>query len=75
MFNSLVLNWGRNFEVTFGVFSVLVAQINVCESFFRHMRLRKYQMSLQNLFPTSKLFEVSAKLYFVEISLREVMDF
>ena len=29
MFNSLVLKWGRNFEVMFGIFSVLVFQISV----------------------------------------------
>ena len=29
MFNSLVLTLERNFEVTFGIFSVLVFQINV----------------------------------------------
>ena len=33
MFNSLVLTWKRNFEVTFGIFSVLVFQINVLESY------------------------------------------
>ena len=33
MFNSLVLSWERNFEVTFGIFSVLVFQINVLESY------------------------------------------
>ena len=33
MFNSLVLTWERNFEVTFGIFSVLVFQINVPESY------------------------------------------
>ena len=32
MFNSLVFTWERNFEVTFGIFSVLVSQINVLES-------------------------------------------
>ena len=32
-FNSLVLTWERNFEVTFGIFSVLVFQINVLESY------------------------------------------
>ena len=32
MFNSLVLKWEGNFEVTFGVFSVLEFQINVLES-------------------------------------------
>ena len=33
MFNSLVLTWERNFEVTFGIFSVLVFQTNVLESY------------------------------------------
>ena len=32
-FNSLVLTWERNFEVTFGIFSVLVFQISVLESY------------------------------------------
>ena len=31
MFNSLVLTWERNFEVTFGIFSVLIFQIHVLE--------------------------------------------
>ena len=33
MFNSLVLTRERNFEVSFGIFSVLVFQINVLESY------------------------------------------
>ena len=33
MFSSLVLKWERNFEVTFGIFSVLVFQISVLESY------------------------------------------
>ena len=33
MFNSLVLTWKRNFEVKFGIFSVLVFQINILESY------------------------------------------
>ena len=33
MFNSLVLTWKRNFEVTFGIFSVLEFQLNVLESY------------------------------------------
>ena len=33
MFNSLVLTWERNFEVTFVFFSVLVFQISVLESY------------------------------------------
>ena len=32
MFNSLVFMW-ENFEVTFGIFSVLVFQISVLESY------------------------------------------
>ena len=31
--NSLVLTWEKNFEVTFGIFSVLVFQISVFESY------------------------------------------
>ena len=33
MFNSLVFMWKRNFEVMFGIFSVIVSQINVLESY------------------------------------------
>ena len=33
MFNSLVLTYERNFEVTFGIFSVLVFQITAPESY------------------------------------------
>ena len=33
MFNSLVLTLERNFEVTFGIFSALVSQVNVLESY------------------------------------------
>ena len=33
MFNSLVLTWERKFEMTFGIFSVLVFQITVRESY------------------------------------------
>ena len=33
MFNSLVFRWERNFEVTFGIFSVSVSQIDVLESY------------------------------------------
>ena len=38
MFNSLVLTWQRNFEVTFGIFSVLVFQISVLESYLDEPR-------------------------------------
>ena len=33
MFNSLVLTWERNFEVTFDILSVLVFQISALESY------------------------------------------
>ena len=33
MFNSLVLTWEKDFKVTFGIFSVLVFQITVPESY------------------------------------------
>ena len=33
MFNSLILVWERNLEVTFGICSVLVFQITVPESY------------------------------------------
>ena len=33
MFNSLVLTWERNFEVTFGIFLVSVFQISVLQSY------------------------------------------
>ena len=33
MFNSVVLTWERNFEVMFDIFSVLVFQISVLESY------------------------------------------
>ena len=33
MFNSVVFTWERNFEVMFGIFSVLVSQINVLVSY------------------------------------------
>ena len=33
MFNSLAFKWERNFEVTFEIFSVLVSQINILESY------------------------------------------
>ena len=33
MFNSLVLTWEKNFEVTFDIVSVLLFQISVLESY------------------------------------------
>ena len=33
IFNSLVFTWERNFEVTSGIFSGLVSQVNLLESY------------------------------------------
>ena len=33
LFNTLVLTWERNFEVTFGIVAVLEFQINVLQSY------------------------------------------
>ena len=46
MFNSLVLTWEINFEVTFGIFSVLIFQINVLEylKLFRYLSVLKLVM-------------------------------
>ena len=43
MFNSLVLTWERNFEVTFGIFSVLVLQI-IFLKVFRYLSVLKLVM-------------------------------
>ena len=49
MFNSLVLTWERNFEVTFGIFSVLVFQINVLESYLDIYRFKiSYDRKCEN---------------------------
>ena len=44
MFNSLVLTWERNFEVTLGIFSVLVLQISVLESYLDILSVLKLVM-------------------------------
>ena len=44
MFNSLVFTWESNFEVSFGIFSVLVSQINVLESYLRYLSVLKLVM-------------------------------
>ena len=44
MFNSIVLTWERNFEVMFGISSILVLQINVLEKLFRHLFVLKLVM-------------------------------
>ena len=41
MFNSLVLTWERNFEVMFGIFSVLVFQISVLQSYVDYLSVLK----------------------------------
>ena len=45
MFNSLVLTWERKFEVTFGIFSVLLFQINVLESYLDILSILKLVMT------------------------------
>ena len=44
MFNSLVLTWERNFEVTFCIFSVLVFQLSVLESYLDYLSVLKLVM-------------------------------
>ena len=44
MLNSLVFTWERNFEVTFGILSVLVCQISVLENLFRYLSVLKLVM-------------------------------
>ena len=44
MFNSLVLMWERNLEVTFSIFSVLVFQISVLESYLDNLSVLKLVM-------------------------------
>ena len=49
MFNSLVLIWKRNFEVTFGIFSVLVFQISVLQSYLDIYRFKiSYDQKCEN---------------------------
>ena len=70
MFNSLVLMFERNFEVRFGIFSVLVFQISVLErsSDIYHLAFVDNKSTIllfYSIFRTTP--EVSSKLYFVEI--------
>ena len=44
MFNSLVLTRERNFEVMLGIFSVLVFQISVLESYLGYLSVLKLVM-------------------------------
>ena len=48
MFNSFVFTWERNFEVTFGIFSVLVSQINVLESYLDICLKISYDQKCEN---------------------------
>ena len=50
MFNSLVLMWKRNFEVTFGIFSVLVFQISVLESYLDICFKISYDQKCENCY-------------------------
>ena len=68
MFNSLVLTWERNFEVTFGIFSVLVSQINVLESYLdissvlKLVMIKNVKIVIISAFK-SKFYQVSEKLW------------
>ena len=49
MFNSLVFTWERNFEVTCGIFSVLVSEINILESYLDiHLIKISYDKKCEN---------------------------
>ena len=48
MFNSLILTWERNFEVMFGIFSVLVFQIDVLESYLEICFKNSYDQKCEN---------------------------
>ena len=49
MFDSLVLKRKRNFEVTFGIFSVLVFQISVFESYLDIYQSMIYLSMIKNV--------------------------
>ena len=48
MFNSLVLKWERNFEVTFDIFSFLLFQINALESYLAICFKISYDQKYEN---------------------------
>ena len=48
MFNSLGFTWERNFEVTFGIFSVLVSQVNVLQSYLDICLKTSYDKKCEN---------------------------
>ena len=59
MFNSLIFTWERNFEVTFGIFSVLVTQINVVENYLNiHLFYQEKLCFLHNMGKLCNLSEV-----------------
>ena len=66
MFNSLVLTWERNFEVTFGIFSVLVFQLRVLESYI--VTLLKYVKSQRSygFLITEELILILASKFWIQ---------
>ena len=59
MFNSLVLTWERNFEVMLGIFSALVFQRSVLESYldtFYKISCNKTCENCDNLWPLNQSF-------------------
>ena len=66
MFNSLVFTCERNFEVTFGIFSVLVSQINVLESYLlRYLPVLKLVMIKNVKIVIIKAFKSKFYQYFI----------
>ena len=59
MFNSLILTWERNFEVTFGIFSVLVFQVRLAINLKVVLQLA-FQMHLNNTI-TKKIHDAMYK--------------
>ena len=67
MFNSLVLMWERNFDVTFGIFSVLEFQISVLENYLDiylfYIVLQKYaHIGLKQNLPRSTTLDIITRL-------------
>ena len=62
MFNSLVLTWERNFEVMFGIFSVLVFQISVLERYLDICFKISYDKKCENVIIWA--FKVFVSLYY-----------
>ena len=88
MFNSLVLTRERNFEVTFGIFSVLVFQISVLESYLfvlklvmiKNVKFRPLNQSFTNISSLQKdtlqicLILHQFNLYVLLICGKEIVD-